>query len=47
MTLLADGDAAARIGLAARHTVETHLTWPLFENRLFTILKQTLPQPVS
>jgi len=47
MNLLADGDTTARIGLAARHTVETHLTWPLFENRLFTILKQTLPQPVS
>ena len=47
MTLLDDVDAATRIGLAARNTIETHLTWPLFENRLFNILKQALPSPES
>jgi hypothetical protein len=45
--LLSDRDAATRMGLAARHTAETHLNWSLFEDRLFRILEEALSAPRS
>lgn len=42
LTLHQDPDTAQALGTAARRTVEQHLTWTRFEDRLATVIKEEL-----